>query len=267
MSEPQVLHSKTSAEHEIVVIEDGDVRYLFFNDPGGREIISRMQMTSPSKLLAPYTQAMVLALAWNRQPSRMYLIGLGAGRLPWFFESVAPDCSTDCAEIDHDVYQIARAFFRLDELHHLTVLIEDGRSHLESLEPTPTYDCILIDAFSGTGSTPMQLSTMEFYDECRSRLVAGGVVVLNILDTDDHFDAKVETLRRSFDHLYRIQIDRSHLYFASDRAVERPTMETLAVELEAASLGATPLLPHARLFRRLPGPVGEGAPVLTDIAL
>lgn len=264
MTEPRLLYSKTSQQHEVVVVEDGTVRYLFFNDVGSHEIISRMDMTTPSKLLAPYSQAMGLALAWTRPPLRVYLIGLGAGRLPYFFESFAPDCSVECTEIDDDVHDIAREFFGLDELRNLTVVLNDGRTHLESLESTPRFDCILIDAFNGTGSTPRHLSTVQFYESCRRRLDADGVVVLNIIGSDESFADKVETLRQSFEHLHRIEIGHSNIFFASDRPFDHDHLEATAIEIDAAYPEPATFRSLAQSLQPVTGPIGAGAEVLID---
>src|SRR5689334_8137581 len=76
------IYSKASALHDIVVHKTGSQLQLLFRDPTASDVMSRLDLNDPLRLVAAYTQALMLGLIWMPQPQRAYVLGLGGGRLP-----------------------------------------------------------------------------------------------------------------------------------------------------------------------------------------
>ena len=74
----------------------------------------------------------------------------------------------EVVEIDPQMTEIARRFFRLEENPHLKIIHEDGRVFLNRAEASK-YDAVLMDAFGSLFSVPFQLTTVEAVREIRPR--------------------------------------------------------------------------------------------------
>lgn len=158
---------------------------------------SQLDLTDPLNLLSPYTQAMMLSLLWHPTPQRIYLAGFGGGRIPLVLHHFFPTARVECSEIDPTLVEVAKNFFGVELDDRLQVRIQDGRSDLAAQETT--YDIIAIDVVLGTGYMPYSLATREFYQLCKRRLSASGVVTVNLLQPDPFYADRVKTLQGVFD--------------------------------------------------------------------
>jgi spermidine synthase len=172
-----------------------------FNSPPNL-IQSELDLDKPLNLKSPYTQAMMLSLAWNSTPQKIYIAGLGGGIIPLFLHHYFPEAVIDCAEIDPAVFQVATTFFGVKFDQRLNVAIQDGREYLAQQNSNIKYDIILSDVFLGTGYTPYRLATQEFYELCQQRLSQEGVVVVNLFHNDDFFAEKLLTIQSVFEQVY-----------------------------------------------------------------
>jgi hypothetical protein len=91
----------------------------------------------------------------------------------------------------------------------------DARKFLENAEHPITYDFIFIDAFRDGGDAPCHLATKEFYWACKMRLSPGGVVTVNLVESDPMFGARLATIADCFETIY-VQIDRTTVVFCVD---------------------------------------------------
>jgi spermidine synthase len=90
-----------------------------------------------------------------------------------------PGKQIDVVEIDQQMTQIARDYFRLKDAENLRVFHEDGRIFLN--QTREKYDVILIDAFGSIYSVPFQLTTVEAVQKMSDALADDGVVILNFI--------------------------------------------------------------------------------------
>src|SRR5207244_2086497 len=96
---------------------------------------------------------------------------------------------------DPDVVDVARKWFAFPP--SIAVTVADGRRFLE--RDRRRYDVIAIDAYYAD-AIPFHLTTREFLETVRSRLVPGGVVVANVIGSLEGDGSK---LLRSFVRTYR----------------------------------------------------------------
>lgn len=90
-----------------------------------------------------------------------------------------PDARMDVAEIDPQMTDIARKFFRLRENPRLSIYHEDGRVFLNRAEAAK-YDAVLMDAFGSLFSVPYQLTTLETVQQISRVMKDDGVVIFNL---------------------------------------------------------------------------------------
>lgn len=218
-----VLCEKQSAFHRIVILKDANLLRMCFVDPAGsREELtwtggmSVLKLEDPLDLSpTPYNQALMLTLLWRSQPERVYVAGFGGGRMPLAFHHHFPQAVIDSTEIDIEVSELAGKYFGIEYDRRQRLHIIDARKFLESAELNSQYDLMLVDAFCGGGDGPVHLATKEFYRACKMRLKPGGVVAVNLVESDPAFGSKMATMACSFENTY-VQMDRTTVVFCVD---------------------------------------------------
>lgn len=163
---------------------------------------SILDLDNPLKLIFPYAQAMLLALAWKSQPKNIYVIGFGGGSIPRFFHHYFPNTTIECTDLDPTVVEVAQKFFGIQLDERLKVAIQEGREYLAQQSPAVKYDLIITDAGFGSGYMPYGLVTQEFYKLCKSRLSNAGVVAVNLFHKPEFNAAAVKTIQSVFARVY-----------------------------------------------------------------
>lgn len=248
-----VYHAPNSDQNVLVYKQDG-ILYMYFHADLAAEVQSRMELDKPLHLLSPYSQLAMLSLLWQPQPKRVYIIGLGGGRIPLYLHHLLVDAQILCAEIDAEVIKAAR-LFGLQTDRRLQVRLREGRKMLAEQPAEKPFDIIMMDAFLGTGGGPRALATVEFYALCRQHLSASGVMIVNLLPADPDFAIKEATLRAAFRHIYRIEDpDRGNVvYIANDQLALSPhDIAQRAGELAGAYDFSFPIEQHAARLAAMP---------------
>jgi spermidine synthase len=89
------------------------------------------------------------------------------------------DARIDVVEIDPQMTETAKKYFRLEENPRLNIFHTDGRVFLNGSEPGK-YDAVLMDAFGSLFSVPFQLTTIEAVRQIDRVLKDDGVVIFNV---------------------------------------------------------------------------------------
>ncbi|MCC6458393.1 MAG: fused MFS/spermidine synthase [Caldilineaceae bacterium] len=264
------IYTEPSGIHFHVIIKsDSSLCFLLIEqtDPDTGVIQSEIDLDQPLRLMESYTQAMLLGLIWHPQPSRVYMAGLGGGRVPLLLHHYLPTLQLDCTDIDPAIVEIAKQFFGIQPDERLHVAIEDGRQWLATR--STLYDIIFLDVFLDNGYSPYRMTTVEFFELCRSRLVPGGVVVINLLANDPFLAAKAHTLDAVFGHVYSF-IDPGEnviLFATAGNKLDADLLRSRAAKLDA--IHAFPF-PFRELGERVNLGLGDlttaaaSAPLLTD---
>lgn len=180
----------------IEVSEKAGVRYLHFSADW---IQGAMRIQRPNALELAYTREMMAGLLLHETPwpKEALLIGLGAGSLAKFIYHKLPDTKITVVEIDPQVEIIARLHFKLPaDPIRLRIIIGDGAEYM--LKDGKKFDYILVDGFDKEGRAGV-LDTLPFYQACRSRLTAQGLMAVNLLGRSRGFEASARRIAAAFD--------------------------------------------------------------------
>ena len=181
---------------KIQVSESAGVRYLHFSS---HWIQGAMRVARPWALELEYTREMMAALLLRPDPDwprTALLIGLGAGSLTKFLYRHRPAARLTVVEIDPDVVDIARLYFKLPpQDERLSIILDDGADFVA--KNRQRYDLILVDGFDADGR-PGMLDTLPFYLNCKARLSDAGLLVTNLLTKRRSARPSLERLEAAF---------------------------------------------------------------------
>ncbi|MBF0278307.1 MAG: fused MFS/spermidine synthase [SAR324 cluster bacterium] len=218
------IYEKWSDLHRIKIVkESSSIVRMYFVDPhslhpnpASSGAMSAIDLNDPFDLSpTPYNQAMMLSLLWNANPERVYMIGLAGGRIPLVLHHYFPELTIESTDIDAETLVLARRFFGFEPDHRQSAVIMDGRDYLESRAENVCYDFIFVDAFRGTGFSPLHLASADFYQRCKKHLNAQGVVLFNMIESDPLFLRKINTIQNAFRHVYLL-LERTIVVFGTD---------------------------------------------------
>ena len=221
----KVVYEKETAYHHLRVVDGGLRRSLYFDARVQGFIAVRPDLV----LTRNYTDGMMLALLFPVRPVKTaVMIGLGAGMVPTLLSERAPEIATTSIEIDPEVVETARRFFRYTPGANSRVLVGDGRRELD--RQVPAADVIFVDAYFAD-SLPFHLVTKEFFELCHRKLPPDGVLAMNFggLLTGRRnvlFWAAVKTVRLVFPRTY---------IFSSELASGRATFSSNAILIATRS--------------------------------
>ncbi len=156
----------------------------------------------------------------------LLVLGLGGGSVGSYLQRRLPDLEVDYVEIDPAVAEIARRHMLFEPGPRARVHIDDARRYLQH-SPQRRWDVIYADTYIGA-SVPFHLATVEFFQECRSRLNEGGVLAVNIAGSAESplSRAILRALGTVFSRVYVAKVPRyNHLFLATQ--VEKTPAELL----------------------------------------
>lgn len=191
-------------------------------------------------------------------PRRIAILGDAAGTMARAYGHFLPATRIDAVELDGALTEIGRRFF---DLHapHLKTITADARVFIR--RPGPRYDAIVLDAYRQP-YIPFYLTTREFFAEVRSRLLPGGVVLVNVGHPPGATELErvlAATMRTDFPHVQRDPVDAFNTWLLGSVAPPRSGRILAAGRRLPAALGAL----GSRVAARL-GPALGGGDVYTD---
>jgi spermidine synthase len=190
-----LLEKRESLYNNIFIFGDVDNVSMTFGQNKRYYTESAMKLSDPAALTVEYTRFMTMGVAYPPKLDRIAEIGLGGGRTVSYLSASLPDTGILAIELDKDVVDLAKKYFKFRETARLRTVVSDGRAFL--LKDSEKWDVILIDAYRGP-FVPFHLLTQEFYRLVKSRLNPGGVVVQNIEPSTMLFDSASATLKTVF---------------------------------------------------------------------
>jgi len=191
----RLLEKRESLYNNIFVFRDGDTVSMTFGRNKRYFTESSVKLSDPGALIIEYARFMTVGLAYAPKVERILEIGLGGGSIASYLGAALPDATILTVELDKDVVELARKYFRFKETEKLRTVVSDGRAFL--MRDNERWDLILLDAYRGP-FVPFHLLTREFYTLVKSRLNPGGVVVQNIEPSTMLFDSATATLHSVF---------------------------------------------------------------------
>lgn len=185
---------KPAADAESVYVsEKFGVRSLHI---GSDTIQSSMRIARPNDLELAYTRSMMGFLLFNERPQRVLMIGLGGGSLAKFIYHRLPWVATEVVEINPRVVTIARQCFHVPQDDaRFNVIVGNGAEHMVRIGRGA--DVVAVDGYNAESQVE-ELSNEAFYDACRRRLNAGGILVVNLWGSDRGFNDTVQRIETAF---------------------------------------------------------------------
>ncbi|CAN5599901.1 hypothetical protein BH18ACI1_BH18ACI1_02280 [soil metagenome] len=120
----------------------------------------------------------------------------------------------DVVEIDQQMTEIAKEYFRLQENPRLKIIHQDGRVFLNQAESNK-YDAVLMDAFGSLFSVPFQLTTLEAVQQINRVLKDDGVVIFNLGgaisgDSSKFLQAEYKTYAQVFPRVFLFKVNADY---------------------------------------------------------
>lgn len=262
------LHQESSFYHEITVTE--------MRGPDGRRVrqlqldstMEGAQYVDTGDTYFGYQAYWQLAEVFCRQGvDRALFLGGGGFAMPEQLAGHYEQARVDVVEIDPQVIEVGRKYFRLDESPRVSPHAADARRWL-LMEASDRYDLIFGDAYNGVRYVPAHLVTAEFFALVKSRLADDGVYMMNLVspgvgERAELFGALLTTLRTQFKHVEVFAVAPGALQAAQNLiivAADKDLADLLAADEERSprveQLLETRL--DASLYAHL------GGPLLTD---
>jgi len=198
-----VIYAKDTFYHRITVHEinhglPNAARLLYLDST-----MEGAQTIATGELLFPYQHYWRLAEVFCPQLDRAAFLGAGAFGMPEELSTRFPQAEVSVVEIDPEVIEVGRKFFRLDQFPRLHAVAADARRFLHT--SPERFDLVFGDAYNGVQFVPPHLVTREFFGEVRARLKPEGVFVMNLIGAaqGDHsllFWRVMNGVRAAFPH-------------------------------------------------------------------
>lgn len=209
------------------IIDDGPYRRLYF---GPLHIQSEMHRDDPVALQLKYTQRMMALLLFVPKPKHIVIVGLGGGSLTKFCHRQLPKTRITTIEIDARVIALAQQF---------AVPPDDGRHRIIHADACDWFadtrervDAVLLDGYTDTGIAS-GFGDPAFYDRIRETLRPEGLLVANILVTNDVLRRYKRVISDAFDGqliAQKIVPDGNHVVFAFKALRAEPDWQAMAAE-------------------------------------
>jgi len=213
-----------------ILQEENGQLWLRFDDG---TVQSRMLRADPGRLVLEYTRLMMGFLLFHPAPERIAMIGLGGGSLAKYCARKLPDADLTAVEISPEVIALRAAFGIPPDGPRFRVLRDDGAEFVRrDGEP---LGVLLVDAFDREGH-PDRLCSAAFYDACRDRLAADGVLAVNLYAEDAAHGRCVDRIREAFgERIVVVAADGSEneVVFAGKGASFPPAFGDLVARLRA----------------------------------
>ena len=253
----RLLHeTETEYQYARVVENAGGDRFLELNEGQAVHSVRRRGSYLTDDIWDEYLVAPFVVR--SEPPARIAILGNAAGTTARAYGRYFPDTYVDGVEIDGELTKIGREFFDMVN-PRLKTHTADARPFLRQTDRR--YDAIFVDAYRQP-YIPFYLATGEFFELVRSRLVPGGVLLVNV-GHPEQSDALEEVLGATMDEVFATVL----------RDPAEPTNTLLIATDAVASAGrlraAVPglpadLRPRARQTAQRLAPRLKGTTVYTD---
>lgn len=166
--------------------------------------------TESDDLVFDYTRHYHLLRHFKPDFQQTLMIGGAGYSFPKDYLRKYPNARLDVVEIDPQMTETARQYFRLTDNPRLKIVHADGRVFLNQAAPE-IYDAVLLDAYGSLYSIPFQLTTIEAVRRLESVLKPDGIVILNVIsalegDGSLFLQAEYKTFAHVFPTLYLFQV-------------------------------------------------------------
>ena len=203
---PHVVFQTDTYYHRISIMR--------VNAPDGRGVTFLLTDGAPQgaqadtgeRLVYAYNRYVRLERLFCPRIERAAFLGGGAYSMPQAVSDDHPAARIDVVEIDPELEELGRRWFRLDDYRgRLRPVTGDARRFLAAGDGD--YDLIFGDVFRGRQTIPPHLATREFFELIKRRLGDEGVYMMNLMGAVEGprsrlFSCMAATLQEVFPELY-----------------------------------------------------------------
>lgn len=175
----------------IKVYQNFFYRWFTFNSKTLQTVINRYR---PEKISLDYIKYLTLNLRLNYKSNNCCILGLGGGAAAHAICKYAPAANITAVELSEDIINIAKKYFMLNKIKHLTIIQQDANIFMQ--QQSKSFENILIDLYD-KDQFPINCKHPDFFKNCYNSLLANGVLAINLANTFDHFPIFIE-LRNLF---------------------------------------------------------------------
>jgi spermidine synthase len=209
-----VLYDKTNFYHRIRVlqkkVDNGDRMISLYMDTAFQGAQYDRSFNIPSRC----QRFWALSRIFCPHLERAVFLGGGALVMPEALLRAYPSSAVEVIEIDPELLEVGRRFFKMAEYPQLTMIPDDARRYLRLTDKK--YDLIFGDVYHGLRTVPAHLITREFFTLVRDRLRERGVYMMNLIGTiqgphASSFRSTLHTLQAVFKHTYVFAIEPTNL--------------------------------------------------------
>jgi spermidine synthase len=193
MAEQQLLFSQTVAEGHIQVWQQGNRRWMDFeNDLVQTEII----LDRLDYLPLPLNRAMLAGVIFSEQPQHILLAGTGGGATARYLAQRFPEMRGNAVELSEVIAKVAYDYFEFPD-NNWQLLTDDIQSYVDTSQQL--YDVMVVD-IAENKLTPEWMIERQFLQQCRARLTDKGYISVNLLvDDAEGFMRYLAAIRDVFD--------------------------------------------------------------------
>jgi spermidine synthase len=192
--EPQLIVNQQAADETIRVWQEGERRWLDFDDG---LVQSEINLARPELLPLPLNRAMLAGILFEETPQRVLLVGTGGGATARYFSHRFPNVKGEAVEISESIISIAKNYFEFPAGEQWQIIHNDIKHYIQDCPHQ--YDLILIDIAVGK-VTPEWIMDDHFLSRCRAILTPQGQVAFNVLVHDgNQFMQHLAAIRRIFE--------------------------------------------------------------------
>jgi len=184
------LFKEKTKYNDVIVAEENGIRYLLFGNGASREQ-SAIKINAPNEIIFDYAAESMKVFNLVKSPSRVLVVGLGAGIIPRAIANLNEDVFIDIIEIDPLIYDISQNFFGFKTSSNMKIIIGDAYGVMPYIKDT--YDIIFMDAYNGS-YIPFHLMSQNFYSMLKKMINNGGVIVQNISPYHPSYNSHMHTI-------------------------------------------------------------------------
>lgn len=159
------------------------------------EVQSSMRLRDPDALDLEYTRMMMGFLLFMAEPQNITMIGLGGGSLAKFCYRHLPQTRILVVEINPHVIALRDEFHIPSDDDRFSVVRADGAQYVRT--STSPCDILMVDGYDSEGLPP-RLCSQRFYDDGCALMRPGGIMVVNLQYSHEHYAIHLDRIRRSF---------------------------------------------------------------------
>jgi spermidine synthase len=180
------------------------------------------------------------------------MIGGAGYSFPKDYLQKYPNAKMDVVEIDPQMTEIARKFFRLKDNPRLNIIHQDGRVFLNQAE-TAKYDAVLMDAFGSLFSVPFQLTTLEVVQNINRVLKDDGIVIFNVGaslegNSSKFLQAEYKTYKQIFPQVFIFKVNADYTETQWQNLIIVALKQKNLASFESQEINTSILLKH--LFKK-----------------